>query len=169
MEFPSKHDKVTAAAQGHAGQYLSFTLDGEEYGVDILKVQEIRGWTTTRELPETPDYVKGVLDLRGQIVPIIDLRERFQMGHPDYTPTTVIIVLCVNVAGEQHLLGAVVDAVSDVLDVDPRELRSPPRLAVRIKTRYMKGMVSRAERMVILLDVDELFDPEEFHAIERAI
>lgn len=169
MDIPARDSNDTSAVTGYSGQYLSFTLGGEDYGVDILKVQEIRGWESTREIPETPSYLKGVLDLRGMIVPIIDLRERFRMDHAEYKPTTVIIVLSVDVGGERHLVGAVVDAVSDVLDVEEREVRKPPRLGSRISTRYMRGMVSREERMIILLDVDQLFDPEELQSIEQAL
>ena len=96
-----------------AGQYLSFELAGEIYGVDILKVREIKGWEEVRPLPDTPDYIKGVLDLRGVIVPIVDLRIRFQLESCEYTPTTVIIVLSVEYEKEQRVVGAVVDGVSD--------------------------------------------------------
>ena len=147
-------------------QYLTFTVGGEDFGVDILKVQEIRGWEPVRPLPDTPPYVKGVLDLRGTIVPIIDLRVRFGRGEPDYTPTTVIIVLAVRHADTQVVMGLVVDGVSDVLDAVPSEMRPAPRLGARINTRYIKGVISRAERMVILLDADLLLRPDELGLLE---
>lgn len=147
--------------QARSGQYLSFTLGGEDYGVDILKVQEIRGWETVRPLPDTPDFVKGVLDLRGVIVPIIDLRNRFHLPECEYTPTTVIIVLAVDYEGERRIMGAVVDGVSDVLDVGGKDIRAAPNLGTNINTRYIRGMVTLEERMVILLDVDKLLNPEE--------
>lgn len=147
--------------QTEGGQYLSFTLGGEDYGVDILKVQEIRGWETVRPLPDTPDFVKGVLDLRGVIVPIIDLRNRFHLAECEYTPTTVIIVLAVEHETERRIMGAVVDGVSDVLDVGGKEIRAAPNLGTNINTRYIKGMVTLDERMVILLDVDKLLNPQE--------
>ncbi|MFC1602034.1 chemotaxis protein CheW [Pseudomonadota bacterium] len=144
-----------------AGQYLSFELAGEIYGVDILKVREIKGWEEVRPLPDTPDYIKGVLDLRGVIVPIVDLRIRFQLESCEYTPTTVIIVLSVELEGQQRVVGAVVDGVSDVLDVSSGDVRNAPDLGGKISQRYIKGMVTIAERMAILLDVNKLLDLQE--------
>lgn len=156
-----KAAQAASKQTGSDGQYLSFTLGGEGYGIDILKVQEIRGWETVRPLPDTPDYVKGVLDLRGTIVPIIDLRLRFHLGQCDYTPTTVIIVVAVEWEGKRHIMGAVVDAVSDVLDVGSEIVRAAPDLGASVNTRYIKGMVTLDKRMVILLDIDKLFNPRE--------
>ena len=144
--------------QGQAGQYLSFELAGELYGVDILKVREIKGWEEVRPLPDMPDYIKGVLDLRGVIVPIVDLRIRFQLESCEYTPTTVIIVLSVEQEGQHRVVGIVVDGVSDVLDIEPANVRSTPDLGGKISNRYIKGMVTLEERMVILLDANKLLD-----------
>ena len=144
-----------------SGQYLSFSLGGEEYGLDILKVKEIRGWETVRPLPDTPDYIKGVLDLRGTIVPILDLRLRFSVGEAEYAPTTVIIVVSVETGESSQVVGIVVDGVSDVLDVTAAAMRKAPELGTRINTRFIRGMVTLEKRMVVLLDVDRLLDPEE--------
>lgn len=144
-----------------SGQYLSFTLGGEEYGLDILKVKEIRGWEAVRPLPDTPDYIKGVLDLRGTIVPILDLRLRFNVGKAEYAPTTVIIVVSVETGEHSQVVGIVVDGVSDVLDVTAAAMRKAPELGARINTRFIRGMVTLEKRMVVLLDVDRLLDPEE--------
>lgn len=150
------------------GQFLSFTLDKDDYAVDILRVQEIRGWQDLRPLPDTPDYVKGVLDLRGTIVPIIDLRIRMNMQNVEYHPTTVIIVLSVmDEDSGEHLIGAVVDAVSDVLDVEDKEIKEAPSIATKINDRYIRGMVSRDKGMVILLDVDLLFKANELGLLEN--
>ncbi len=154
-------------AVGGSGQYLSFTLGGEEYGVEILKVQEIRGWEPVRLLPNSPRHVKGVLDLRGVIVPIIDLRGRFGLEVRECTPTTVIIVLSAEHEGSRHVVGAIVDSVSDVLDVKLDEVRSPPNLGSHINNRYLIGMVNRDDRMVVLLDSDKLFNPEELGVPEQ--
>lgn len=157
---------ITATAADR-GQYLSFNLGGDDYCVDILRVQEIRGWEELRPLPDTPEYVKGVLDLRGTIVPIIDLRIRLNMEHVEYHPTTVIIVLSVKrEEGEAQLVGAVVDAVSDVLDVKDTEIKKAPQIGSRINDRYIRGMVSRDERMVVLLDVDLLFKSNELGILD---
>lgn len=151
----------TAGKVNPNGQYLSFTLGGEDYGVDILRVQEIKGWEEVRPLPDTPKYVKGVLDLRGTIVPIIDLRSRFNLDSVEYTPTTVTIVLSVKTETKEYIVGIVVDGVSDVLDVKDDELRSAPDLGSHINTRYITGMVTQGERMIVLLDADRLFNPDE--------
>ncbi|MBS3963372.1 MAG: purine-binding chemotaxis protein CheW [Methylomonas sp.] len=146
-----------------AGQYLTFELAGEAYGVEILKVREIRGWEPVRKMPNTPRFVKGALNLRGAIVPIIDLRERFNMEAAPYTPTTVVIVISVETgASGPVVMGIVADAVSDVLDIEPNALRDAPNLGSKINTRYMRGMYVGKHQMVMLLDVDKLLNPEEF-------
>ncbi len=150
-----------ASLEGLAGQYLSFELAGEIYGVDILKVREIKGWEEVRPLPDMPDYIKGVLDLRGVIVPIIDLRIRFQLESCEYTPTTVIIVLAVEEEGHQRVVGVVVDGVSDVLDVSSEKVRKTPNLGGAISNQYIKGMITIEERMVILIDINKLLNLRE--------
>ncbi len=147
--------------EGLASQYLSFELAGEIYGVDILKVREIKGWEEVRPLPDMPDYIKGVLDLRGVIVPIVDLRIRFQLASCEYTPTTVIIVLSVEHEEQQHVIGVVVDGVSDVLDVLPDNVRKAPNLGGAISQYYIRGMITMEDRMVILLDVNKLLNLQE--------
>jgi purine-binding chemotaxis protein CheW len=168
QDSENKETQMDSPAEVTSGQYLTFNLGGEDYGVDILRVQEIRGWEELRPLPDTPDYVKGVLDLRGTIVPIIDLRIRMNMTDVQYQPTTVIIVLSVEKQGEEsQLVGAVVDAVSDVLDVSDKEIKKAPEIGSKINDRYMRGMVSRGERMVVLLDVDKLFRANELGLLEN--
>ena len=143
-------------------QFLTFELAGEAYGIEILKVQEIRGWEPIRKIPNTPDFVKGALNLRGSIVPIIDLRERFQMEKVDYTPVTVVIVMSINTAAGLTVMGIVADAVSDVLDINPADIKKSPNLGSKINTQYMKGLYVGKKNMVMLLDVDKLLNPEEF-------
>jgi purine-binding chemotaxis protein CheW len=147
-------------------QFLTFELAGEAYGIDILKVQEIRGWEPVRKLPNLPEFVKGALNLRGTIVPIIDLRERFHMPKADYTPTTVVIVLCINPPSSPScVMGVIADGVSDVLDIQLADIKDSPNLGSKINTRYMRGMYVGKNGMVMLLDVDKLLDPEEFVGI----
>ena len=148
-------------------QFLTFELAGEAYGVEILKVQEIRGWEPVREIPNTPGYIKGALNLRGSIVPIVDLRERFGMEQTDFSPITVVIVLCVNNSQGSTVMGVVADAVSDVLDINISEIKDSPKLGSKIDTRYMRGMFVGKEQMVMLLDADKLLDPEEFEGISN--
>ena len=146
-------------------QFLTFELAGESYGVEILKVQEIRGWEPVREIPNTPGFIKGALNLRGSIVPIIDLRERFAMEKTEYSPVTVVIVLCVENMQGSNVMGIVADAVSDVLDINVADIKDSPNLGSKIDTRYMRGMHVGKKQMVMLLDVDKLLDAEEFDGI----
>ena len=150
-------------------QYLTFLLADEQYGLNILQVQEIRGWENVRALPDSRDFVKGVLDMRGIIVPIVDLRVRFGNPEPDYSNTTVVIVVSVDrEGGGKQLVGAVVDSVSDVLDVDSGDLRPPPGLGGAVNRQYLDGMVSLERGMVVLLNLDRLFGPVEFDGLDDA-
>lgn len=147
-----------------SGQYLSFTLGGEAYAINIMRVREIREWEPLRSLPDTPAYIKGVLDLRGTMVPIIDLRQRFNLARIEYGPTTVIIILMVETGARQLLIGIVVDGVSEVLDTAAGEIRKVPDLGSAISTRYMTGMLPTDEGMVILLSIDRMLNPDELGA-----
>ena len=159
------HDRDPSSEEG--SQYFSFFLGGEVYGIDILRVQEIRGWEPTRSLPDTPAHVIGVLDLRGIIVPVIDLRVRFGLPDPEYSATTVVIVMNIREDhGKTRIIGAVVDAVSDVLDIAGRDIKAVPSIGSCIGSFYLNGMVTVGERMVILLDIDKLFDERELDLIE---
>jgi len=147
-------------------QFLTFELANETYGVEILNVQEIRGWESVRDIPNTPDFIKGALNLRGSIVPIVDLRERFNMEKTEYSPMTVVIVLCIEDESGKHVMGIVADAVSDVLDVKLDDIKAAPNFGAKIDIRYMRGMYVVKEKMVMLLNVDKLLNPEEFGELE---
>ena len=140
-------------------EYLTFTLGEEQYGVDILKVQEIRGWEQLREMHDVPAYFKGVLDFRGVILPIIDLRIRFGIPTFEYTSTTVIIVL--STGEESGMMGIVVDSVSDVLTVELGQIKAAPDMGSRINTDYVQGMVTRDQGMIMLVDATRLIDREQ--------
>lgn len=146
--------------QATSAQFLSFTLGREEYGVDILRVQEIRSWEPVSRIPNVPSYEKGVVNLRGAIVPIIDLRERFGLGHSQYTPLTVVVVLQAKIGDKTRVMGVVVDAVSDVIDVDRKKIQSSPNFGAKVSTEFINGLVSVNQRMVMLLDVDKLLKLE---------
>lgn len=137
-------------------QYLTFVLGGESYGVDILSVKEIRGWDDATLVPNSPDYVKGVVNLRGTIVPIIDLRIRFNVGAIDYSPTTVVIILSGKIEAGNRTVGFIVDAVSDVLDVENSDLKSSPDFDGSVPANYIHGLVNTNENVVTMLDVDHL-------------
>ena len=155
--------KTTSEQQQRAGdssQVLTFVLGNETYGVDILRVQEIRGWTAVTKIPHAPPHVLGVLNLRGSIVPIVDLRMRFALERAEYTAITVIIVMSVVTASGRRDFGVVVDGVSDVVDVNAAEVKPAPELGERGATEYLLGLVTVAERMVVLLDIDRLIGRE---------
>jgi purine-binding chemotaxis protein CheW len=142
-------------------QYLTFSLAEEEYGVDILRVQEIRGWESVTRIPNSPVYVKGVLNLRGAIVPIFDLRRRFDMPAQDYSKDTVVIVLRVTSRNsEMRNMGVVVDAVSDVLNARASEIRGTPDFGAGVATEYISGLASAGDKMIMLLDVDRLLNED---------
>ena len=146
-------DGIAATAE----QYLTFMLNGEEYGVDILRVQEIKGWESATDIPNTPDYIRGVINLRGTIVPVVDLRRRFNMANVEYTSTTVVIVLKVRAdAAHERTMGFIVDAVSDVYNVTPEQLKPAPDFGTDVHVDYVKALATVDDKMVILLDIDHL-------------
>jgi len=140
--------------EGGSQQVLTFVLGNETYGVDILRVQEIRGFSAVTKIPHAPSHVLGVLNLRGSIVPIVDLRMRFSLERAEYNAVTVIIVLSVQSSNGRRDFGVVVDGVSDVVDVNKAEVRPAPELGSASATEYILGLVPVAERMVVLLDID---------------
>ena len=152
----------TNGSAGAAGskQVLTFTLGDETYGVDILRVQEIRGWSPVTRIPQSQAHVLGVLNLRGSIVPIVDLRMRFSLPRAEYTPLTVIIVLSVESPQGRRDFGVVVDGVSDVVDVAAGEVKAAPELGRQASTEFIAGLAAVSGRMVMLLDIDRLIGGE---------
>ena len=159
---------VDLQTDSNSQQYLTFVLGDENYGVDILRVQEIKGWSPVTHIPNTPEYMRGVLNLRGTIVPIVDLRMRFNMDTVEYTQLTVVIVLSVKAGDRERTLGIVVDGVSDVLTVKEGELKPTPDFGGAISTEYIRGLVTVEENMVMLLDIDLLLSVEELNQLEKA-
>lgn len=143
-------------ASAMASQYLTFMLDGEEYGVDILGVQEIKGWETCTEIPNTPEYVLGVINLRGSVIPVIDLRRRFGMQPREFGKLTVVIVVALETESGSKIMGFVVDAVSDVYNITAEQMRPAPELDNSVDTRFVKGLATIDEKMIILLDLDHI-------------
>lgn len=137
-------------------QYLTFMMSGEEYGVDILAVQEIRGWEESTSIPNAPSYIRGVINLRGTIVPIMDLRARFGLQQVEYSPVTVVIILKFESEHGERVMGIVVDAVSDVYTISESETRRTPELSEDHNSDFIRGLVNVNDKMVILLDVGEL-------------
>jgi len=160
QQHPYQKQSDVRQSDGQGNQYLTFFLGGEEYGVDILRVQEIKGWDKATPLPNTPDYMRGVINLRGSVVPIIDLRRRFGMDRVDYSKTTVIVVLKVHGEKGERTMGFVVDAVSDVYSVGDDQLRLPPDLGSAAQTSVVKSLATVDGKMVIVLDIDQLVDAD---------
>lgn len=138
-------------------QYLTFVLAGEEYGVEILKVQEIKGWDKATPLPNSPDHILGVLNLRGAIVPIMDVRKRFHLESVEYTVKTVVIVVNMNQGGVERVVGLVVDAVADVHELNVNDIQLVPKSG-SAQNEFIRGLVSVDDDMVILLEIDRLLD-----------
>jgi purine-binding chemotaxis protein CheW len=137
-------------------QFLTFQLVGQRYGVEILQVQEIKGWEKPTRLPHSPDHVQGVINLRGAVVPILDLRKRFGLGEAEYGRTTVVIVVKVETPRGELTAGMVVDGVCEVCNLSERELRAPPEMAGAIDTDFVRGLAMVDDKMLILLDVARL-------------
>jgi purine-binding chemotaxis protein CheW len=150
-------DENAASRDPGTHQVLTFELGNETYGVEILRVREIRGWTSVTKIPHAPSHILGVLNLRGSIVPVVDLRMRFALERAEYTKVTVIIVLSIrSQAGRHREVGVVVDAVSDVVNFANADMKAPPDLGAGCATDYIRGLVPSGERMVVLLDIDKL-------------
>ncbi len=145
-------------------EFLTFTLGAEEYGVDILKVQEIRGYDAVTRIPDTPDFIKGVVNLRGAIVPVVDLRLKLRLGSAEYNSFTVMIVL--NIA--RRVVGVVVDSVSDVIQLTAEQMHAAPEFGGQVDTRFISGLGTVDQRMLILLDIEKLLSSQDLALLATA-
>ena len=143
-------NRISFATDGN--QYLTFTLGQEEYGVEILKVQEIKGFSAITPIPNTPSYIKGVMNLRGTIIPVVDLRSKFGMSEAEYNQFTVIIVVTVGT----KVMGVIVDAVSDVLNIPKSDIQETPDFGAQVEARFISGMAKAREKLVVLVDIDKV-------------
>jgi purine-binding chemotaxis protein CheW len=146
-------------------EFLAFTLGKEEYGIDILKVQEIRGYEAVTRIANAPEFIKGVINLRGTIVPIVDMRIKFNLGTPSYDALTVVIIL--NIGG--RVVGMVVDTVSDVITLNAEQIKPPPEMGSAFDTDYLVGLGAYEERMLILVDIDKLMSSREMGLLDAAV
>lgn len=144
------HQQIGLTTDG--SQFLTFNLGDELYGVDILRVQEIKGYTTVTKIPNTPPHIKGVLNLRGTIVPIVELRTKFGLPTIDYTAFTVIVVVVVR----DKVMGLVVDSVSDVLNIDRKDIQPPPQFGAKVDVSFVNGIGKSGDKLVTLLEMDRL-------------
>ncbi|WP_168013471.1 chemotaxis protein CheW [Halomonas salinarum] len=151
-----------AAVEAHSREFLVFSLGEEEYAIDILKVQEIRGYENVTRIANAPDFIKGVTNLRGVIVPIVDLRIKFHLDNVEYGGQTVVIV--VNVG--DRVVGIVVDGVSDVMTLTPEQIKPAPEFGVTLSSDYLSGLGSLEDRMLVLVDIDKLLTSDEMALVD---
>jgi purine-binding chemotaxis protein CheW len=161
---PQQHPRGAAApVVSNRLEVVTFTLGQEEYGIDIQKVQELRGYDAVTRIANAPEYIKGVVNLRGIIVPIIDMRIKFQLGEPTYDQFTVVIVL--NIGG--RVVGMVVDSVSDVITLSAEQIKPAPEMGAVLDTDYLIGLGTLDERMLILVDIDKLMSSDDMGLVEK--
>ena len=166
-ELAEKMDQAVKVMADKEGKYLTFTMADEEYGIGILKIKEIIGMMPITSVPQTPDFVKGVINLRGKVIPVMDLRLRFEMEAIDYTDRTCIIV--VEIAGQDGTIqiGIVVDSVSEVLNIEGEDIEDTPTFGTKLNTDYIHGMAKISDVVKILLDIDRVLSDEEIAVLEE--
>ncbi len=167
-ELAKTMDQAVKAMADREGKYLTFTLASEEYGIGILKIREIIGMMPITTVPQTPGFVKGVINLRGKVIPVIDLRLRFGMDAIDYTERTCIIVVEIEGSAGTVQIGIVVDAVSEVLNVNAEDVEETPTFGAKLNTDYILGMAKMEGGVKILLDIDKVLSSEEITTLEKA-
>ena len=155
---------LSQATDGAGNEYLAFTLGSEEYGIDILKVQEIRGYEAVTRIANAPEFIKGVINLRGIIIPVVDMRIKFKLGTPTYDQFTVVIILNVG----ERVVGAVVDSVSDVLELSADSIKPAPEMASAVDTSFITGISSVNDRMLIMMDIESLMASPEMGLMNDA-
>ncbi|MBN1546641.1 MAG: purine-binding chemotaxis protein CheW [Syntrophaceae bacterium] len=162
-------DQAVRAMVAREGKYLTFSLAGEEYGIGILKVREIVGMMNITRIPQTPLYIKGVVNLRGKVIPVVDLRLKFGMDAMDYTDRTCIIVVEIKGTGKDIPMGVVVDSVSEVINIRQNDIEETPNFGTRIDTDYILGMAKTNGGVKILLDIDRVMSEAEVTALEQVM
>ncbi len=149
-------------------QYLTFKLAEEVYALDIGKVREVLDFTTVTKVPRTPDFMRGVINLRGSVVPVVDLRLKFGMSATEKTVNTCVIITEVTVDGDTTILGALADSVQEVIDLEPGHISPAPKIGTKLRTEFIKGMGKRDDRFIIILDIDKVFSAEEMSIVGAA-
>ena len=167
-ELVKTMDQAVKVMSEKEGKYLTFSLDEEEYGIGILKIKEIIGMMPITSVPQTPEFVKGVINLRGKVIPVIDLRLRFGMGEIDYTERTCIIVVEIEGQALTVMIGIVVDSVSEVLNIKNEDIENTPAFGTKLNTDYILGMAKMEGGVKILLDIDRVLSSGEIASLEKA-
>jgi purine-binding chemotaxis protein CheW len=148
-------------------QYLTFQLEEEVFAIDVSCVREILEFTTITKVPKTPDYMRGVINLRGSVVPVLDMRLKFGMTQTEKKVNTCIVVVEVLFENETTIIGSLVDSVQEVFELNPDQIEPAPRLGIRLKTEFIKGMGKKDDRFIIILDADKVFNAEELSAVTQ--
>lgn len=159
---------MSPETQAGEGQYLSFKLGDEIYALEITKVREVLDFTRVTKVPQTPPFMKGVINLRGGVVPVVDLRLKFGMSAIEQTVDTCIIIVEITVDGEQTLLGALADQVQEVMELDPSQIEPPPKLGTRLDTDFITGMGKQDDRFIIILNIEKIFSIDELTMVSQA-
>jgi purine-binding chemotaxis protein CheW len=152
-------------AATESSQYLTFKLDQELYAVDIAKVREVLEFTAVTKVPRTPDFMRGVINLRGNVVPVVDMRLKLGLTQTEKTVNTCVVITEVDVDGEKTVLGALADSVQEVIELDAGQIVPPPRMGTRIDTEVIRGMGKRDDHFLIILDIDRVFTADEVRAV----
>ncbi len=142
-------------------QYLTFKLEDEQFAVDISKVREVLEFTTVTKVPQTPEFMRGVINLRGSVVPVLDLRLKFGMSMTDKTVNTCVIIVEVALDGDKTVLGTLADSVQEVIELDPDHIEPAPKIGTKLRTEFIKGMGKRNDEFIIILDIDKVFSTDE--------
>ena len=150
-------------------QYLTFTLVEEQYAVEVYDVKEVLEYTSVTRVPRTQDFMRGVINLRGSVVPVIDLRLKFGMGETEKTIETSIIVMEVEIGGEKVTVGTLADSVQEVINLDDSQIEPAPQIGTRINTEFIRGIGKQEERFIIILDIDRIFSEEELTAVVEEV
>jgi len=149
-------------------QCLTYKLGDEVYAFDINKVREVLDFTTVTKVPRTPEFMRGVINLRGSVVPVVDLRLKFGMTRTENSVNTCVIIIEVTVDGDTTIIGALADSVQEVLDLDPDHIEPPPRIGDRLDTEFIRGMGKRGERFIMILDIDKIFTADELALVQKS-
>lgn len=149
-------------------QYLTFKLGNEVFGIDVAKVREVLDLTTITKIPKTPDFMSGVINLRGSVVPVVDLRLCFHMSETRRTRNTCIVVVEVMLEDESTVIGALADSVEEVIDLEPNQIQPAPKIGTQLQTDFIKGMGKRESQFIVILDIDRVFSAEELSAVRSA-
>ena len=167
-KLAEKFDQAIGVMSDREGKYLTFALAGEEYGISILKIKEIIGMMPITTIPQTPQFVKGVINLRGKVIPVVDLRLRFGMERINYTERTCIVVVEISGGSGTVMIGIVVDSVSEVLNIKAADIEETPAFGTKLRTDYILGMAKFTGGVKILLDIDKVLSRDEVVELEKA-